>query len=1057
MKKILKQKLRTDRIDRVSKIIHIADIHIRNYKRHEEYKLVFDRVFEFCNKTISNDPNTIIYVAGDVVHAKTDLSPELVSMTHSLLSSLANLAPTILIPGNHDANLNNLNRLDALSPIVDAINHPELFYLKDTGIFTLSNVDFVHNSIFDDPDNFLTANDVNSDNVKIVLFHGPIDRAKMDQGIEMKNNRITMTTFKDFDYGLFGDIHSFQYLDENDKFAYAGSLIQQNFGEKLDHGVLLWDLEEGSSNFFNIENDWGYYTIDVDAGKFIQLPKKFSIHNRIRVKSYNTSNSDLMKLISKLKSKIKIDDIRIHKFSNEMVSNSSTSSIKMIDVRDVEYQNKLITNYLEKNHTIDDKILDEVRKINRNLNSQIVKLNAIRNVIWTPVCFEFENMFSYAGENTIDFSSMNGTYGLFAKNAEGKSSAIDSLMFCIFDKCSRTFKASQVLNNKKNSFKCKFQFKISGRDYFIERSGTKDKLGHVKVNVDFWYEEDDSVVSLNGDDRDGTNSIIRSYLGTYDDFIITAVSLQNNNTNFIDKTQRDRKDLLAQFLDLNVFDELNDMAIEEIKSVQTLIKEFNRQDYSTQISSANDLFKELSNKLSKLIKSKAELLEETDSFNSSILELTKQLKPIDEELASIDLKQLISTKDKLSKSLVNNDALKSKLQIEMDSLLIDISTLKGIFDNNDKDSLLSRKLNQDNLVKRLTTLSNEFDKKTLEIKHHKTKVDNLQTHEYDPECEYCVNNIFVQDAIQSKSILKTLNKEYSKLKLEIKSLKSEDDSHVYNILETLNRNEIKQTELNRKVFHIEKEINNLNIDISKISLNISNIETSISKYLMNETTIKENQSIQMEILDLEIHKENVAKKLYEIEDKIIDISGQVKVHEKIINDCAIAIKKLQELEKEYLAYDYYLKAVNRNGVPYDLISDAIPKVQVEVNSILSQIVEFEIMFETDGKSINTYIVYDDENFWPLEMTSGMEKFISSLAIRTALINISSLPRPNFIVIDEGLGNLDSSVIGNFSMFLEYMKTQFDFIILISHIDVVRDIVDTQIDIKKENGFSYVKY
>jgi DNA repair exonuclease SbcCD ATPase subunit len=163
------------------------------------------------------------------------------------------------------------------------------------------------------------------------------------------------------------------------------------------------------------------------------------------------------------------------------------------------------------------------------------------------------------------------------------------------------------------------------------------------------------------------------------------------------------------------------------------------------------------------------------------------------------------------------------------------------------------------------------------------------------------------------------------------------------------------------------------------------------------------------------------------------------------------------LETKYKAYDLYLKAVNRNGVPYELISEAIPKIQAEVNSILSQIVDFEILFEMDGKSINAYIAYDDENFWALEMTSGMEKFISSLAIRTALINVSSLPRPNFIAIDEGWGTLDSDNLNSLHMFFDYMKTQFDFLLTISHIDALRDIVDSVVEINKNKGVSQVQY
>jgi DNA repair exonuclease SbcCD ATPase subunit len=51
--------------------------------------------------------------------------------------------------------------------------------------------------------------------------------------------------------------------------------------------------------------------------------------------------------------------------------------------------------------------------------------------------------------------------------------------------------------------------------------------------------------------------------------------------------------------------------------------------------------------------------------------------------------------------------------------------------------------------------------------------------------------------------------------------------------------------------------------------------------------------------------------------------------------------------------------------------------------------------------------------------------------------------------------MDPNVLTNFSLFLEYLKTQFDFVILISHIDIVKDIVDNQIEIKKENGYSKI--
>ena len=111
----------------------------------------------------------------------------------------------------------------------------------------------------------------------------------------------------------------------------------------------------------------------------------------------------------------------------------------------------------------------------------------------------------------------------------------------------------------------------------------------------------------------------------------------------------------------------------------------------------------------------------------------------------------------------------------------------------------------------------------------------------------------------------------------------------------------------------------------------------------------------------------------------------------------------------------------------------------------------------DGKNILTFINYGIDNKWPIEMTSGMEKFISSLAIRASLINVSNLPRPNFLAIDEGFGNLDSENLNSMFSLFDYLKTEFDFMLVISHIDVMRDMVDDLIEISRKGQLSKVIY
>ena len=61
--------------------------------------------------------------------------------------------------------------------------------------------------------------------------------------------------------------------------VYSGSMIQQNHGEKPHgHGYVLWDIPNRKHTHHEVQNDYGYYTIEVRDGKCVsdlsKLPKK---------------------------------------------------------------------------------------------------------------------------------------------------------------------------------------------------------------------------------------------------------------------------------------------------------------------------------------------------------------------------------------------------------------------------------------------------------------------------------------------------------------------------------------------------------------------------------------------------------------------------------------------------------------------------------------------------------------------------------------------------------------------------------------------------------------
>jgi DNA repair exonuclease SbcCD ATPase subunit len=254
----------------------------------------------------------------------------------------------------------------------------------------------------------------------------------------------------------------------------------------------------------------------------------------------------------------------------------------------------------------------------------------------------------------------------------------------------------------------------------------------------------------------------------------------------------------------------------------------------------------------------------------------------------------------------------------------------------------------------------------------------------------------------------------------------------------------------------ELEKSNLNNLISKNSNRIVDIDNLVELYEKSKEIVESNKLVESSVYDLKNDVATITSKLKNIEREYVDAySRKVSLTDQIKN-IEEQIKKVEEYENELAAYQYYLTSIGKDGVPYKIISDAIPRIEQEVNNILSQMVEFSMSIETDGKNVNVYIKYDDKK-WPLELCSGMEKFVSALALRVSLINISNLPRSNFLVVDEGVSALDASNFPMLHSLFNYLKPHFDFIIIISHIDAMRDMVDKQLEIRKIDGFSHINH
>lgn len=1037
----------------ISKIYHISDVHIRTYKRHKEYKEVFSRLFKYIDET--KDENSIIFLGGDIVHSKTDMSPELVAVVSKFLKDCADLLPTILILGNHDLNLANPSRLDALTPIVESLNHPNLHFWKETGIYKLNGVSFSLFSVLGPVENWIPAEKVKG-KFKIALHHGAVHNANTDLNYKIQNDSVTLDRFVGYDLGLLGDIHLQQFLNEEKTIGYSSSLLQQSYGEPLDkHGILVWDLKKKKAEFVPIKNDYGYYTFEFVDGKCLNEPKEYPKYLRIRAKYENTSKEQIQEFFKRIGKKTSISEITYYKKNNQVQSNYD-SGILLKDMRDVENQNQLICDYLRETQKItNEDFLDGIRHINRVTNSTLQSNQAIiRGVTWKPKKFEFSNMFSYGENNEVDFTNFRGTYGITGQNAVGKSAIFCSLCFCLFDKTPRANKAAHILNIKKSEFTCKLNFELNGSDFFIERHGFRRDNGQVSVSVNFWMlSEHGEKIDLSGKERDDTNKIIRDYIGTYDDFVMTVLSSQVDNQSFVDKSQRERKDLLYKFLDISIFDELQRIAKDESREIQFKIKELEKIDSRELLRKTEVNLQIYRERLQGLHTQIEEIKEEIKKNQKNLSQLNKSLVSTD---FNLNLDEIISRKEQISEELqkiileiasVNESIARFKKQLEQ--IFIDEETLDALKKNKNEFLDASEEIRE---LERQEKIINR------EVQIRQEKIKHLQNHEFDPTCQYCIKNPFVQDAYNAEAEIEEWEE---KLEITINKI-----SNTKKTIEEL-REKVKELE---KIEALIKTKDNLQNDLvileeRKNSIlykgkmyreQYSKILELEESYHKQEKTIEQNQLIEKEIRETERVLRDYEKDESSLQSSYRRIYSEVKIETKNEIEYKKNLEEYSSLIGKYHNYESYLKAISKEGVPYKILSLVLPVLEYEINQVLANLVDFSVRMEaTDEKYIYAYIVYSDDKFWPVEMTSGMERFILSQAIRSALVNITNLPKANFIAIDEGFGVLDPENMQSVYLLFDHLKQKVDFLLCISHIESMRDAVENAITIEKVDGFSRI--
>jgi len=844
--------------------------------------------------------------------------------------------------------------------------------------------------------------------------------------------------------------------------GFCGTPIQQNYAEDLDHGYLLWDISSSLAwdvTFKKLPNPKPYVTIPW-RGSIEDLISSASKHpdgTRFRIRSFDILGQKDFSLISESLKNTKLATEVTFKSDfviDKSIIKTNTTTLEKADLRNADVLFKLINDYYSGTQITVEQWKIVFEQVKSCLSTVILTEELPHNSKWSLRYLSFDNMFAYGEGNMINFDKLNGIVGVFGPNRVGKSSIVGALMYSLFNTTDRgSIKNIHVCNIRKPYCSSKAIINHDGTDYVIERQTVKSESkkgvlsASTALNV-FRIKENGEAEDLAGEQRAETEKIIRTLIGNQEDFMTTSLAAQGEMNQFIEQGSMKRRAVLSRFLDLDIFDKMYELSNKELTNYKSQLKNYPDRDWIALIRQYENDIVDVDTKISdshQLIKDKQQVLSQLQ------IELSKHKGiPVTKSQVESFAKQLVVLENRCKTCLDSISNLESEINNNSEKL----KTIETIKSENDISQLRLQLASLKDLETSLTSLKFIFEKENTLFEQQKKSLkilDEVPCEDNYPTCK------FIKDAHINKSKLVDQQREVEQSQKKLEKVKKS--------FEKLGKeNLVNRLEKIEKLLSLETK---LLLDISKKEIELEKFKAI---YHSQEVELKASRE-KLTTFEKAL-KNNDNADAVSIKSNIEDISNIIDALTTDKFDSATRKGKLfanlEKINEEKVARDNLLEkmkvrelvttAFSKKGLPLIITKSQLPVINIEIAKILHGIVDFTIELENDENtdSSEIYINYGDSRR-VIELCSGMEKTIASLALRVAMINISSLSKPNIFVIDEGFGTLDDAAIEACNRLLVSFKKYFKTILIITHIDGVKDVVDHILEITKSEKDSKIVF
>ncbi len=725
------------------------------------------------------------------------------------------------------------------------------------------------------------------------------------------------------------------------------------------------------------------------------------------------------------------------------VQNARLESLEATDnILDPIHQKQLMRDFINDNN-IDVK-WELIERLDNRVNLKIAEANQnkVRYNRWFIKKVEFSNFLSFGDNNVIDFTELNGITVIEStpKNFGGKStSSVDLLMFLFFNTTTKTKTNVEIFNKfrDKNEVSVKGEIIIDDEEYIIERKIIRKltKVGDYTVSnkLEFYKKnEDGTIINLTGEQRRETETFIASAVGTEEDFLSTILTTGYNLEELIESKPTARGQILTKFLGLESLKIKEEIAKEIFNewSKKLVSNTFDKQTLSNDINDSNDSI--------------------TNSKNE-IGRLEGELKDAEERLGNLEKERddnLSARNNDIDKELINTNPI--LLQREITNLITDRNVSQSNADgvNVVEPSQFYNEDQHKELKGQMANLQGIDVVCKYEKSEKEKSIKQLTEGKVCPTCNRALDEVDHTDEIEKiKKEIENIDidKELNQKEFDLLKEQSEGFEILKTEFETYERNKLRKAR-----YELEVEQKQLEIDTK---------QGRLDRYDENKKKLEDNQRIDALVIKLrtQIETANADIKSFntQIERHVNNIQN---MDIKIANNKEL-IKKIEQEDELGVVFKIYLTIYGKNGISKIIMKNMIPLINHELYRLLVDSCHFILELNVNDKNEVEFLMIDTETrvVKPLNAGSGYERTISSLALRSVLTRISSLPKPNIVVMDEVFGKVADENLEMVGEFFKKIKNYFEHIFVISHNSLIRNWSDNIIMIKKEENISSIDF